>query len=132
MIWYQYLPGWQILVLPVFMVLMFFTSLGPSLWIASLNVKYRDFRYIVPFIIQFGLYISPVGFSSNVIPDKYRFLYSLNPVVGVIDGFRWCLLGEESALYIPGFIISITVATCLVWFGVMKFRQMENTFADII
>ena len=96
MAWYGFLPSWQIVLLPGFVVLAVLASLGPALFITALNVKYRDFRYIIPFIVQFGLYVSPVGFSSAVVPDKWRLLYSLNPVVGVIDGFRWCLLGGES------------------------------------
>lgn len=131
MIWYQFLPGWQILLLPVFIILAFLASLGPSLWITALNVKYRDFRYIIPFIVQFGLYISPVGFSSSVIPEKWRLLYSLNPVVGVIDGFRWCILGE-SKIYWPGFAASLAVTTLLLWLGIRQFRKMEKSFADLI
>ncbi len=132
MVWYAFVPNWQILLLPVFVVLAFFASLGPSLWITSLNVKYRDFRYIIPFIVQFGLYISPVGFSSSNIPEKWRLLYSLNPVVGIIDGFRWCLLGGESPLYIPGFAASIAVICFFLWFGIRQFRKMERQFADLI
>ena len=131
MAWYQWLPGWQILLLPLFTLLAFFASLGPALWITSLNVKYRDFRYIIPFIVQFGLYVSPVGFSSSVIPEKWRLLYSLNPVVGVIDGFRWCILGENN-LYWPGFFTSFAVTLFLLWFGVREFRKMEKSFADLI
>src|SRR5262249_43922417 len=99
MAFYGFLPGWQIRLLPAFVFFAVVASLGPALLITALNVKYRDFRYIVPFLLQFGLYISPVGFSSAVVPDDWRLLYSLNPVVGVIDGFRWCLLGGESQLY---------------------------------
>ena len=98
MIWYQFVPSWQIVLLPVFVVIAIFASLGPGLWLTALNVKYRDFRYIIPFIVQFGLYVSPVGFSSNVVPEQWRLLYSFNPVVGVIDGFRWCILGGKVTL----------------------------------
>lgn len=132
MIWYRYLPGWQILLLPLFVAFAFVASLGPSLWITAVNVKYRDFRYVIPFIIQFGLYASPVGFSSNVISDDWRLLYSINPMVGVIDGFRWCILGGESQLYMPGFLISIGVTAGLFWFGIRQFRRMEKSFADLI
>src|SRR5690242_791000 len=111
MVWYQFLPGWQIVFLPIFVCLAFLTTFGPSLWITALNVKYRDFRYVIPFILQFGLYVSPVGFSSSVIPQQWRLLYSLNPVVGVIDGFRWCTLGGQSLLYLPGFF-EIGRASC--------------------
>jgi len=100
MAWYHYPPGWQMLVLPAFTVVAFLASMGPALWITALNVKYRDFRYLIPFIVQFGLYVSPVGFSSSVIPKEWRFLYSLNPTVGIIDGFRWCILGGQSPLYL--------------------------------
>ena len=107
-------------------------SLGVGVWITALNVKYRDFRYVVPFIIQLGLYASPVGFSSSVIPDEWSLLYSLNPMVGVIDGFRWCLLAGESQLYLPGFFLSLGVAAMLLWLGLRQFRRMEKTFADLI
>ena len=132
MFYYQFLPDLKILLLPVFMILALLASLGPGLWITALNVKYRDFRYVIPFIVQFGLYISPVGFSSNVIPEKWRLLYSLNPVVGVIDGFRWCILGGESMIYWPGFAMSILIVTISLWLGVTNFRKMEKTFADLI
>ncbi|MHC5831586.1 MAG: ABC transporter permease, partial [Nostoc sp.] len=100
-------PSLRILTQPRFISIAFAASMGAGLWFASLNVKYRDFRYIVPFIVQFGLYISPVGFSSNVVPEKWRLLYSLNPIVGVIDGFRWAILGGESKLYLSGFLLSL-------------------------
>ena len=132
MVWFGFLPNWQIVFLPFFVTLAILASMGPALFITALNVKYRDFRYIIPFIVQFGLYVSPVGFSSAVIPEKWRFWYSLNPVVGVIDGFRWCLLGGESALYMPGFLLSIGVVALFLWLGVAYFRRTENTFADLI
>lgn len=132
MVWYQYLPSWQIVTLPFFIFMAFLASLGPGLWITALNVKYRDFRYIIPFIVQFGLYVSPVGFSSGVVPDQWRLLYSLNPVVGVIDGFRWAILGGESNLYLPGFILSWGVIVFFLWLGVRQFRKMEKNFADLI
>lgn len=132
MVWYHYLPGWQILLLPVFILLAFLASLGPGLWITALNVKYRDFRYIIPFLVQFGLYISPVGFSSSVVPEKWRLLYSLNPMVGVIDGFRWCILRGESPIYWPGFYLSLAVTAFFLWLGIRQFRKMEKTFADLI
>lgn len=132
MVWFGFLPGWQIVFLPVFVVLAVLASLGPSLLIASLNVKYRDFRFIIPFIAQFGLYVSPVGFSSAVVPESWRFLYGLNPVVGVIDGFRWSLLGGESMLYLPSFLLSLVVVAFFLWLGVVYFRHTEKTFADLI
>jgi lipopolysaccharide transport system permease protein len=130
-VWFRYLPSWQIVTLPVFMVLAFLAALGPGLIITALNVQYRDFRYIIPFIVQFGLYVSPVGFSSSVIPGKWRLLYSLNPMVGVIDGFRWAICGTAS-LYWPGFLLSTGLAIVLLWFGIYYFRKMERTFADVI
>jgi lipopolysaccharide transport system permease protein len=132
MIYYHFLPGWQIIFLPVFMLLAFLASLGPGLWVTGLNVKYRDFRYIVPFVVQFGLYISPVGFSSNVIPEKYRLIYSLNPMVGVIDGFRWCVLGDGVKIYWPGFYVSMGVILGFMWVGITSFRKLERSFADLI
>lgn len=132
MAYYQFLPGPQILLLPFFVILAFFASLGPSLFITSLNVKYRDFRYIIPFMVQFGLYISPVGFSSSVIPEKWRLLYSLNPVVGVIDGFRWCILGGEAPFDLRTLGLSIAVTIFFLWLGIRQFRKMEKSFADLI
>ena len=108
------------------------TSLGVGYWIGALNVKYRDFRHIIPFIVRFGLYISPVGFSSNVVPDKWRLLYSLNPMTGVIDGFRWALLGKEVDLYLPSFLLSIGLAVVLFVSGAWFFSKTERGFADII
>jgi lipopolysaccharide transport system permease protein len=130
MIWYQFVPGWQVMLLPVFVALALLAGLGPGLWLTALNVKYRDVRYIIPFLVQFGLYISPVGYSSNIIPEEWRLWYSLNPAVGVIDGFRWCILGTE--FYFPGFILSICVMTSFLWLGIRQFRKMENGFADLI
>ena len=132
MMWYRFLPGWQILTLPMFVAMAFLASLGPGLWVTSLNVKYRDFGHIIPFIVQFGMYISPVGFSSSVVPGEWRELYSLNPMVGVIDGFRWAILGGESNVYIPGFLLSWVVILFCLWFGVRQFRLMEKNFADLI
>ncbi|MEO1428991.1 MAG: ABC transporter permease [Cyanobacteria bacterium J06632_19] len=132
MAWYNFVPTWRILTLPLFIAIAFAASVGAGLWLASLNVKYRDFRYIVPFIVQFGLYISPVGFSSSVVPEEWRLLYSLNPMVGVIDGFRWAILGGESKLYLPGFALSLGLVILLFITGIWYFRKMERTFADVI
>jgi lipopolysaccharide transport system permease protein len=132
MLWYDYFPDWRLVLLAPFVLLAFFASVGPSLWITSLNVKYRDFRYVVPFLVQFGLYISPVGFSSSVVPEQWRLLYSLNPVVGVIDGFRWCLLRGQTPLYLPGILASVFVTAFFLWLGVRQFRKTERSFADLI
>jgi len=132
MLWYGFWPSWQIALLPGFVALAMLASLGPAFLITALNVKYRDFRYIIPFIVQFGLYISPVGFSSAVVPEGWRFWYSLNPVVGVIDGFRWCVLGGESRLYTPGFLLSLAVVALFLWLGICYFRSTERSFADLI
>lgn len=132
MTWYRVLPGWQVFFLPLFVVLGYVASLGPALWITALNVKYRDFRFITPFIVQFGLYVSPVGFSSSIIPEHWRLLYSLNPMVGVIDGFRWCLLGGQSRIYLPGLVLGVCVAVFFLWFGINRFRKTEKSFADLI
>lgn len=132
MIWYRFAPGWQVVALPAFVLLTFAASVGPALWVASLNVKYRDFRYVVPFIVQFGLYVSPVGFSSTVVPAQWRLIYSLNPMVGAIDGFRWCILGGQSELYLPGLAASLAVAAFFLWFGISRFRKTEKSFADLM
>jgi lipopolysaccharide transport system permease protein len=132
MAWYRFVPDWRIVLVPLFLVLALLTSLGFSLWLSALNVKYRDFRYIVPFIVQFGLYVSPVGFSSSVVPEKWRLLYSLNPMVGVIDGFRWAILGGEARIYWPGFLLSLSLTLLVLFGGVRYFRKTERIFADII
>jgi lipopolysaccharide transport system permease protein len=132
MVWYGFAPTWRFLLLPAFTLMAVLASLGPALFVTALNVKYRDFRYVIPFIVQFGLYLSPVGFSSKLVPAHWRLWYSLNPVVGAIDGFRWCVLGGESALYLPGFVASLGVTALLLWAGVAYFRRTERGFADVI
>lgn len=132
MVWYRFVPDWRLLTLPIFLGFAFVTSFGFGLWFAALNVKYRDFRYIVPFIVQFGLYVSPVGFASSVIPDKWRLLYSLNPMVGVIDGFRWAILGSKAQLYWPGFWLSMAITVLVFLLAVRYFRNTERAFADVI
>lgn len=132
MLWYGFIPSPKIFLLPLFILLAFGASIAGGLWIAALNVKYRDFRYIIPFVVQLGLYISPVGFNSSIVPDKWRLLYSMNPMVGVIDGFRWAILGGEYQLYLPGFFLSIVLVTIILATGIVHFRKTEKTFADII
>ncbi|MBD2177717.1 ABC transporter permease [Pseudanabaena sp. FACHB-1998] len=132
MAWYNFVPSWQILTLPIFILISCAASMGVGLWLAALTVQYRDFRFVVPFIIQFGLYISPVGFSSSIVPEQWRLLYSLNPMVGVIDGFRWAILGGEARIYMPGFLLSLGLVFLLLWTGIWYFRKMERTFADVI
>ncbi|MEQ8384402.1 MAG: ABC transporter permease [Coleofasciculus sp. A1-SPW-01] len=132
MAWYDFLPSWRILTLPFFIIMAFAASMGAGLWLAALNVKYRDFRYIVPFIVQFGLYISPVGFSSTIVPQEWRLVYSLNPMVGVIDGFRWAILGGDARIYVPGFLLSLGLVFGVLASGILYFRKVERTFADVI
>ena len=132
MAWYDFVPSWRIIILPLFIAIAFAASMGVGLWLSALNVQYRDFRYIVPFIIQFGLYISPVGFSSSIVPEQWRWLYSLNPMVGVIDGFRWAIIGGDIQIYWLGFSISIGLVALLFFSGIWYFRKMEKTFADVI
>ena len=132
MAWYSYWPSWQIITLPLFLILGFFAALGAGLFLASLNVKYRDFRFVIPFVVQLGLYISPVGFSTSIVPEQYQLLYYLNPMVGVIDGFRWAISGGNTALNAIELLIStgMTVSFCII--GIMRFRKTEKTFADVI
>jgi lipopolysaccharide transport system permease protein len=136
MVWFRYLPPLQILLLPFFIILAFLAALGPGLILTALNVKFRDFRFIVPFVLQFGIYISPVGYFSSLIQQKYglwaRLAYSANPAVGVIDGFRWCLLGGQQQLFVPGLVMSLSVTTLLLLIGIKYFRKTEKTFADVI
>lgn len=132
MIWYSFVPSWHVLLLPAFIAIAFATAIGGGLWFAALNVKYRDFRYIVPFVVQIGLYVSPVGFSSSVVPKRWQLLYAINPMVGVIDGFRWSILGEDANIYWPGFSLSMGLVALLLVTGLRYFRQTERVFADVI
>ena len=133
MLYYKYIPSWQILFLPFFIILTFLQSFGFGIYLAALNVKFRDFRYIIPFIVQFGLYISPIGFSSSLISEKWRLLYYLNPMVSVIDGFRWCIIGNGSGNpFTTYFILSISITILILVYSIYKFRKMEKTFADLI
>jgi lipopolysaccharide transport system permease protein len=132
MVVFNYWPDWHVLFLPLFVVLAFGAATGAGLWLCALNVEYRDFRHIVPFIVQFGLYVSPVGFSSSVVPQQWRLFYSLNPMVGVIDGFRWAILRGDAQLYWPGLLLSIVLTIGLCYSGTWYFRKMERTFADLI
>ncbi len=132
MAWYQYLPDIRMFLLPLFLALAFLASFGVGLWLSALNVKYRDFRYVVPFLVQFGLYISPVGFSSSIVPEKWRMLYFLNPMVGVIDGFRWAILGNSFPVYWPGLALSAFLTLMIFISGLIYFRNMERSFADVV
>lgn len=132
MLWYGYLPPAQVIFLPIFLFMAYAIAAGLGILLAALNVRYRDFRLIIPFIVQLGLYISPVGFSSAVIPEKWRLLYALNPMVGVIDGFRWCLLGAEHVFNYQSFVVSLMVGGLLLWVGIRYFRSTEKSFADVI
>ncbi|MEK6302317.1 MAG: ABC transporter permease [Acidobacteriota bacterium] len=132
MAWYQFVPSWRMLALPLLTILAFGAAMGAGLWFASLTVKYRDFRFIVPFVVQLGVYISPVGFSSSIVPAQWRLVYSLNPLVGVIDGFRWAIIGGDTELYMPGFLISIGLVVLGLASGIWYFRKTERTFADVI
>jgi lipopolysaccharide transport system permease protein len=141
MLWYQFAPDWRIFLLPAFMILAFAAAFGIGLWLCALNVKYRDFRYIVPFVVQFGFFLSPVGYSTTRVPEIWhwhgmdlpaRLLYSLNPMVGVIDGFRWCLLRGESPLDATTVLTSVLLTSVLCLSGIWYFRKMERTFADVI
>jgi lipopolysaccharide transport system permease protein len=132
MIWYGFAPNLRMLTLPLFIFVAFAAAMGTGLWFAALNVKYRDFRIIVPFVVQFGLYISPVGFSSTIVPEQWRLLYSMNPMVGVIDGFRWAILGGDTRLYWPGFLLSLALVFVILATGIFYFRKTEKTFADVI
>lgn len=132
MVWYSFLPDWHLLLLPVFLALAFGAAFGAGLWLCALNVEYRDFRYIVPFIVQFGVYISPVGFSSSIVPEKWKLLYSLNPMVGIIDGFRWSLLCGQTPLDWTSVLLSCGLVVLLSLSGIWYFRKMERTFADVI
>lgn len=137
-VWYGFLPDWKILMLPLFLILALVTAMGTGMFIAALNVKYRDFKYVIPFIVQFGFFISPVGYSSSVvynstrIPEFLKYIYALNPMVGVIDGFRWCIIGGETPLHMHSFLASIVISIFFLIIGIWYFRKMEKSFADVI
>ena len=136
LIWFRVVPSVNLIFLPLFIVMAFFASFGIGLWLTALNVKYRDFKHVVPFIVQLGLYISPVGFLSNeaskMIPEKFRLLYYLNPMAGVIDGFRWCFFGDKTPINWNGMLISLAVIIFFLLIGIRTFRKMEKSFADLI
>lgn len=132
MAWHRFMPGWHIVFVPLFILLAIMVSFGLGLWTAALNVRFRDFRHLIPFVLQLGVYVSPVGYSSQVLPEKWRLVYSLNPMVGVIDGFRWAILGGDFSMYWPGLVISSVMSVTLVVTGIWYFRRTESTFADVI
>ena len=132
MVWYRYYPEWQVFLLPVFAMMTTLAALGAGLYLSSMTAKYRDFRYIIPFALQFGLYVSPVGFGSNIVPEVWRPLFDLNPLVGIIDGFRWCILRGQDGFNWQSFSISAAVIGLILWIGIRTFRSSQNTFADII
>jgi lipopolysaccharide transport system permease protein len=132
MAYYGFLPGARVLALPLFILVAVAAAFGAGLWTAALNVRYRDVRFVIPFVIQIGLYVSPVGFSSALVPEEWRLLYSVNPMVGVIDGFRWALLGGDTPIYMPGLALSLVVIAATLISGLRYFRKTEKTFADVI
>ena len=136
MLWFGTVPSINLILLPLFIIMAFFASFGVGLWLTALNVKYRDFKHVVPFLVQIGLYLSPVGFLSEkakeIIPEKFRLFYYLNPMAGVIDGFRWCFFGNKTPIYWPGMFISLGIIILFLLIGVRTFRKMEKSFADLI
>jgi lipopolysaccharide transport system permease protein len=132
MAFYRIAPTWHLLLLVPLTGIAFLAAFGAGLWLAALNVEYRDFRYVLPFIVQVGLYLSPVGFSSSIVPAQWRMLYSMNPMVGVIDGFRWAITGAETVIYWPGFGVSLLLVLLITLSGLWYFRKTERAFADVI
>jgi len=132
MFWYGFQPDWRIIFMPFFLLHALIFAFGCGLWISALNVQYRDFRYVVPFMVQFGLYVSPVGFSSSIVPEQWRMFYAMNPMVGVIEGFRWAVTGKENLIYWPGYLMSLVLVTVILVSGFWWFRRMERSFADVI
>ncbi|HEY1788148.1 MAG TPA: ABC transporter permease [Verrucomicrobiae bacterium] len=132
MFYFHFVPPSQIVFIPLFVVLIFAASLGTGFWIAALTVEYRDFRFVIPFIVQFGIFVSGVFMMTSHVPERWRLFYSINPVVGIIDGFRWCILGGGNVLYVPGLVLSILVTFLLIFSGLWYFRKTERTFADVI
>ncbi len=132
MVWYGYAPDVRILALPLLMVMAFLAALGPALWITAISVRYRDFRFVTPFLVQFGLYVTPVGFAFSKVPADWQTLYALNPMVGVINAFRWSILGGDTPLYGTSVAISVGMIALMLWIGLRQFRALENSFADLI
>lgn len=136
MIWFRNTASTNLVFLPVFIIMAFFASFGVGLWLTALNVKYRDFKHVVPFLVQIGLYLSPVGFLSvkakEIIPENFQLLYYLNPMAGVIDGFRWCFFGDKTPIYWPGMFLSLGIIVLFLLIGIRTFRKMEKSFADLI
>jgi lipopolysaccharide transport system permease protein len=136
MIFFKTVPSINLVFLPLFIIMAFFTSFGVGLWLTALNVKYRDFKHVVPFLVQIGLYLSPVGFLSakakEIIPENFQILYYLNPMAGVIDGFRWCFFGDKTPVYWPGMFLSLGIIILFLLIGIRTFRKMEKSFADLI
>ncbi len=132
MVWYQYVPDWHIVLLPALIVMATLAALGPGLYLAAMTAKYRDFRHLIPFVLQFGLYVSPVGFSSSIVPEDWRLLYSLNPLVGIIDGVRWSILRGETAFDWRSMAISAVVIALTLWIGIRQFRRTEGALVDVI
>ena len=136
LVWYRTVPSVNLIFLPLFILMAFLASFGVGLWLTSLNVKFRDFKHVVPFLVQIGLYISPVAFTSvkaaTIIPEKFRLLYYLNPMAGVIDGFRWCFFGDKTPIYWNGMFVSLAVVIIFLLIGIRTFRKMEKSFADLI
>jgi homopolymeric O-antigen transport system permease protein len=131
MVWYGIVPNWGVLALPFFLIMSLLTALSVSLWLSVLNVRYRDVQQTIPFLIQIWLFASPVAYPVSVVPEKWRLLYSLNPMTGVIEGFRWALLGNPMPDIVP-IAISVAVVIALLFGGIMFFRRMEETFADVV
>jgi lipopolysaccharide transport system permease protein len=132
MIWYEYLPGWQLLLLPIFTIMAALAAFGAGSYLSAMTAKYRDFRYVVPFALQLALFVSPVGFSANIVPQNWRIVFDLNPMVGIIDGFRWCILSGQTEFNWQSISISAGIIVLMLWFGIRKFRDDESTFADVI
>jgi lipopolysaccharide transport system permease protein len=132
MVWYKYIPDWKIIMLPLLTLWVAFIGLGLGLLVASVNVRYRDVRYVLPFVVQFGLYLSPVGFISSIIPEKWRLFYYLNPMAGLIDAYRWSILGSRFEIYFPGILCSAFITFCFLYSGVKYFRSTEKSFVDIL
>jgi lipopolysaccharide transport system permease protein len=130
--WYSVIPGWQILLLPLVTVLAAVTALGVGLIAAALNTHFRDFRQLIPLMLQLGVFVSPVGYATGILTPKWQLLYALNPVVGIIDAFRWCILDKPELIYPPSILITIVFAAVTLYYGLRIFRRYEDTFADVM
>jgi lipopolysaccharide transport system permease protein len=131
-LWYGVALTWRIVMLPWFVLLVLAAALGAGLWLSAVTVRYRDFRFVVPFLVQFGFFLTPVAYNSSAVPLDWRLWHAANPLVGIVDGFRWALLGGAQSLYFPSQVSAVVGVAAMLLSGILYFRRTERSFADVI